>query len=500
MDEVIDSTAERARARVGSTLKDKWTLEKILGVGGMATVYAGTHRNGMRVAVKILHPELSVNNEIKTRFLREGYLANKVEHPGAVMVLDDEVDDDGSVFLVMELLDGETLSSRWERKARNLTMEEILLIADQLLDVLAAAHDKEIVHRDIKPDNIFLTRSGSVKLLDFGIARLRELSTESNATRSGATMGTPAYMAPEQARARWDEVDARTDVWAVGATMFKLLTGHVVHQAETVNEQLLLAMTKPAVPIATLVPTAPCPVVEIIDKALAFEKRDRWKDARGMQEAVRAAYQSLVGTLPAGMRLSFDDAPGSSAVQAATVPSSNRMPTALSVSRESSSFPVRRTGRRKTRWGFLMVLLGCGVIAYAFVKSGKKPQDLAALLPAELTPEAGVQAVAVPSRGESVSEVPSVAPAAVPAAPATLSAAASAVSAPPAASAVPVDDAAAAPQPEPVASADEDDEEPPPATPGRSVTPAKPASNGKQGTVRKPTPVKKHTTRRHRRH
>ena len=282
-----DPVSERARQRVGATLKEKWRLDGLIGVGGMAAVYAATHRNGNRVAVKMLHAELSVDVEIRTRFLREGRVANRVEHPGAVIVQDDETSEDGSVFLVMELLDGETLAHRFERKGRSLVIEEVLLIADQVLDVLASAHEKQIVHRDIKPDNIFLTRGGGVKVLDFGIARLRELSTQSTATRSGSTMGTPAYMAPEQARARWDEVDARTDLWAVGATMFKLLTGRVVHVADTINEQLLAAMTVPAPPIASLLPTVPIPVVEVVDKALAFSRTDRWTDARTMQQAVR---------------------------------------------------------------------------------------------------------------------------------------------------------------------------------------------------------------------
>src|SRR5581483_9335323 len=110
----------------------------------------------------------------------------------------------------------------------------------QALEVLAAAHAKNVVHRDIKPENLFITRAGVLKVLDFGIARVHEARRErATSTRAGVVMGTPAFMAPEQARARWDEVDGRTDLWAVGATMFKLLTGRVVHLAETVNEQLL---------------------------------------------------------------------------------------------------------------------------------------------------------------------------------------------------------------------------------------------------------------------
>src|SRR5262249_9907191 len=336
MTESNDPLVERALERVGITLKEKWTLEELLGVGGMAAVYAATHRNGMRVAVKMLHPELSLNAEVRTRFLREGYVANRVEHPGAVTVLDDESADDGSAFLVMELLEGETLAHRFERKARSLAAPQILLIADQVLDVLAAAHEKQIVHRDIKPDNIFITKTGAVKLLDFGIARLREMSSQSSATRSGSTMGTPAYMAPEQARARWDEVDGRTDLWAVGATMFKLLSGRVVHVAETLNEQLLSAMTQPAPPIATLVPTAPIPVLQVVDRALAFNKEDRWSNARAMQQAVRDAYQAIAGVSPASVRLSFDDVDGAGVAHADTIAAS-KVPTSLTAAHDSAS-------------------------------------------------------------------------------------------------------------------------------------------------------------------
>jgi serine/threonine protein kinase len=393
---VTDPIVETALARVGTTLREKWRLDNLLGVGGMAAVYSSTHRNGNRVAIKLLHPELAVNQEIRQRFLREGYLANKVEHPGAVTVLDDEVDDEGAVFLVMELLDGETLADRCERKARSLAVEEILLVADQLLDVLAAAHDKKIVHRDIKPDNIFLCRSGEIKLLDFGIARLRELST--SATRTGAAMGTPAYMAPEQARARWKEVDARTDVWAVGATLFRLLTGRVVHQADTVNEQLLAAMTRPAPSLQSIVPTAPPVVVEIIDRALAFDRKDRWPDARRMQQAVRSAYQTLTGKLPGGVRLSFDDSVSGLEATVAV----QRMPTALPAFLKSSTFSVR--GHKK-KIGALLVLVALA-LAYVFIRPGTRHESLSLPGPKETAPEAGVAATPPPARHDSPTEPP----------------------------------------------------------------------------------------------
>ena len=288
-----DDTTKRARERIGKVLRDKWRIDGLLGIGGMAAVYAATHtNNGKKVAIKLLHPEVLSNPEARSRFLREGYVANKVGHPGTVQVLDDDVDDDGSVFLVMELLDGESFEARRVRSGNLMPAIDVLKIADRVLDVLAMAHEKGIVHRDIKPDNIFLTRDGGVKLLDFGIARLRDSMRRATMT-SGGAIGTPAFMPPEQARGRWNDVGPRTDIWALGATMFTALTGHLVHEAETVNELLLAAMTKPAPPLATFLSGVPVTVSAVVDRALAHEMDARWPDARTMQSMVRMAFQSL---------------------------------------------------------------------------------------------------------------------------------------------------------------------------------------------------------------
>jgi eukaryotic-like serine/threonine-protein kinase len=288
-----DDVAERAQARIGSVLKGKWHLDRVLGVGGMATVYAATHRNGNRVAIKMLHPEVALDAEVTQRFLREGYVANRVDHPGSVTVLDDDVTDDGAPFLVMELLLGETLETRWLRKGERLTVDEVLPITEHLLEVLAAAHDAGIIHRDLKPENLFLTQDGKIKVLDFGIARLRELSHMSAATtRVGSVLGTPAFMAPEQARGRWDDVDVRTDIWGVGATLFTLLSGRYVHEAETIQEQLILSATTPAPSIAKVAPELSPGVVDLVDGALVFDKNGRFSDARSMLRQVRKALSS----------------------------------------------------------------------------------------------------------------------------------------------------------------------------------------------------------------
>ncbi len=310
---IVDQQRLRAQSRLGSVLKDKWHLDALLGVGGMAAVYSATHRNKKRVAVKMLHAEFSREGDTRTRFLREGYAANVIEHPGAVSVLDDDVSEDGNAFLVMELLEGETLDQRWERHAGRLPFGEVLGFADQLLDVLALAHIKGIVHRDIKPENLFLTREGMLKVLDFGIARVFETAQDAKqATRAGQVIGTPAFMAPEQALARWGEIDGRTDLWAVGATMFTLVSGLHVHDAQTGTEQLVYSATRPARSLASVVTGIPPSVVAIIDRALSFEKTQRWPDARNMQGAVRAALSSFAPPPQTDPRMSPAMAMGSS--------------------------------------------------------------------------------------------------------------------------------------------------------------------------------------------
>ncbi|KYF88765.1 hypothetical protein BE20_22115 [Sorangium cellulosum] len=140
--EVSDAPDEkqRARARVGMTLKNKWRIDALLGVGGMASVYAATHRNGSRAALKILHAEFARDVGIRDRFLREGYVANKIDHPGRVAILDDDITEQDEPFLVMELLDGETVQQLWKRKSRKLPVAEALWIAGEVLKTLESFH------------------------------------------------------------------------------------------------------------------------------------------------------------------------------------------------------------------------------------------------------------------------------------------------------------------------------------------------------------------------
>src|SRR5260221_3373151 len=211
----------------------------------------------------MLHANFSSDGELRSRFLREGYIANKVKHPGAVSILDDDVSSDGSAFLVMELVDGESLEGRLGRSGNWLPPADMMPIADKVLDVLAVAHDAGVVHRDLKPGNIFLTNRGEVKVLDFGLARARELSFPGSLTRTGMVMGTASYMPPEQARARWELVDARSDLWALGATIFRSLSGRFVHAGATADERFQAAISKNARSLATVRPHAPPAIVDV---------------------------------------------------------------------------------------------------------------------------------------------------------------------------------------------------------------------------------------------
>jgi serine/threonine-protein kinase len=279
--------------RVGSVVRGKYRVEAFLATGTMGNVYSATHRNGSRVALKILHAQLAEDPSLCERFKREGYFANSIGHPGIVRAIDDDVTDDGCPFLVMELLEGETLEERRRRKGGKLPLSWVLPVADSLLEILAAAHAREVVHRDLKPDNVFVTKAGEVKVLDFGVARWNDGKSSSDMTGVGMVLGTPAYMPPEQALGRREDVDAQSDLWAVGATLFVVLSGESVHTGGDAKAKLIATARTAARPLREAAPEVPRSVATVIDRALAFHKKQRWADAMAMREALRWARMSL---------------------------------------------------------------------------------------------------------------------------------------------------------------------------------------------------------------
>jgi serine/threonine-protein kinase len=322
MSDVGDELEAQARQRLGSVLRGKYRLDALLGIGGMAVVYKATHRNQAEFAVKMLHPELGLHQSVRQRFLREGYAANSVKHPGAVSVVDDDVTEDGTAFLVMELLDGVEVEKYWTESGHRLAPFEASSIVFQLLDVLAAAHAKGIIHRDIKPANLFLTRDGTVKVLDFGIARARDVLSGPHATGSGVLLGTPAFMSPEQVLGKTSEIDGQADVWSAGATLFTLISGHDVHEAETAAHIMVKAATEPARPLRLVAPDVPPPIAEVVDRALAVSKAERWPSAVAMRDALDAACRASFARGPAKIPLGSPDAATSYRL-AQPVPSGN---------------------------------------------------------------------------------------------------------------------------------------------------------------------------------
>lgn len=285
---------EEARSREGEKIPGGIRLDRLIALGGMAALYEAQSESHGTVAVKLLHRQMLGMPDVRARFLREGKLTMAMNHPGIPQVYAMHELADGTVAIAMELLSGETMQQRIERRGY-LAPQEVLAIADGMLAVLTVAHGRGVIHRDIKPENVFLTADAKLKLLDFGIARAKETAGET-LTRAGATLGTPAFMSPEQAKGTWDRLDARTDIWAVGATLFASLTGSGPHEKESLYESLSAAANLPAPKIGTLVPGIRPAIAQIIDRALEREPDDRWPDAATMRDAVRDAWHGMGGT------------------------------------------------------------------------------------------------------------------------------------------------------------------------------------------------------------
>ena len=280
---------ERYEKRVGSVVDSRWRIDSLLGWGSTSAVYAATHRNGHRAALKILHLSLCAEASMTERFLREAGIANAIKHRAIVPINDDGITEEGCAYLVLDLLEGETLDALRERRNGRIPLEELAPIAEELMSAISAVHAAGIVHRDLKPQNVFITSSGQLKLLDFGTARIFDRAVGSQLSVAGLVIGTPAYMSPEQARGSRAEVDAQSDVWSLGAMIFTVLSGDFVHLGRDAHVRLLAAASKPARSLATVAPSVDDRVVTVVDRALAYDKKERWPDVQAMRIAFRDA-------------------------------------------------------------------------------------------------------------------------------------------------------------------------------------------------------------------
>jgi eukaryotic-like serine/threonine-protein kinase len=281
--------------RIGQILGAKWRLESVLGAGGTSTVYAATHEgSGERAAVKVLHPELSQRPGVVKILLSEARLVAAIGHPGTVKALDDGTSDDGCAFIVFELLTGQSLEELRQAHGSRIPLQEVMPIGDAVMDALSAVHQAGVVHRDLKPHNIVVLEGGGVKLLDFGLGK--QNGRTSDAAQN--VFGTPSFMPPEQSLGLSNKIDAQSDVWSLGATLFHVLSGQPVHIARDMTAMMLASASVRPRSLADAAPELPSKVVAVVDRALAYRKADRWPDMAAMRAAWQEAHPHWLPTLP----------------------------------------------------------------------------------------------------------------------------------------------------------------------------------------------------------
>ena len=263
---------------IQEALRDRYTVEREMARGGAGRVFFARNLEGTAVALKVLHPELVVT-ATADRFLREIKTLSRLEHPHVAKLLD-YGERDWLVYLAMAYIEGPTLKEHIAQ-VRRVSVSDAVRIARDLLDALAYAHEHNIVHRDVKPDNIVLSSNGAM-LLDFGIARVIEGSGDEKLTRSGFTVGTSSYMSPEQVIAVRD-LDHRSDLYSLGCVLFEALAGRppFVHRSEAVVLQLQQTAEAPL--LAELRPELPPELAGAVQRALAKDREQRWSSALEMR-------------------------------------------------------------------------------------------------------------------------------------------------------------------------------------------------------------------------
>ncbi len=289
--------------RSGDVIGGKYRLLERLGVGGMGEVYRATNETiGRIVAIKLLRPEHASSPETSERLAREARAANLVRHVNVVDVLDHGVDERLGVFLVQELLEGVDLSDHLKAHGGRLPPAETFGIFGPIVDAVAAAHASGVVHRDLKPGNIYLARQpdGRVvpKVLDFGISKITGLTGRIDVSTMSVTMGTPAYMSPEQIQG--EPVDARSDVWSLGVILHQMISGELPFRGDSPGKQYVKICTEPPVPLDEAAPGAPPAIVALVARCLQKEAGDRFQNAGELAAALREiAVGELAAVLPA---------------------------------------------------------------------------------------------------------------------------------------------------------------------------------------------------------
>ncbi len=268
---------------IGKRLDGRYQIESLVGMGGMANVYRGTDtKTGNAIAVKVLKEEFLDNEELVRRFKNESKAISILNHPNIVKVYDVSVTD-RLQYIVMEYVDGITLKEYLKQRGGALTWKETVHFATQVLSALQHAHSKGIIHRDVKPQNIMLLADGSIKMMDFGIARFSRAQSQ---TVSDKAIGSVHYISPEQAKG--DKTDARTDIYSVGVMLYEMLSGKLPFDGDGAVSIAIMQISDKAKPLAQVAPNVPEALCQITEKAMEKDPANRYQSAQEMLEAIEA--------------------------------------------------------------------------------------------------------------------------------------------------------------------------------------------------------------------
>jgi len=280
---------------VGKTIGGRYEVDSLLGQGGMSAVYRATDPNLRRmVAIKLIHPHLSVNPSFVNRFKEEAAAVARLRHPNIVQVHDFNLDGE-SYFMVMEYLIGETLQARLKRlnaEQRHMPYPQVIRFCTQMCEAVGYAHRHELVHRDIKPANIMLDLNGQAILMDFGIVKIVGGQYH---TATGATIGTAMYMSPEQMRS--ERADERSDIYSLGVTLYEMISGRTPYQADSVLTLMMMVLNDPLPEIHEIRKGIPESLVAVVERALAKELADRFQTMGEMATALQHAQEEAAGAI-----------------------------------------------------------------------------------------------------------------------------------------------------------------------------------------------------------